>query len=251
MGDLKGIILAGGLGTRLAPLTKITNKHLLPVYDKPMIYYPVSYLVNAGIRDISIVTGGSHAGDFLRLLGNGHDFGLSHINYTYQEGEGGIAQALSLTQYFVQGERIVVILGDNILEHGIKPYVANYHKQKKGARVLLKEVKDPERFGVATLKGNKITGIEEKPKSPKSNLAVTGIYMYDESVFDIIKTLKPSGRGELEITDVNNAYIQRGELEYDILDGWWTDSGTFDSLLHANHLVAKKAFLEKKNAKKK
>ena len=250
MGDLKGIILAGGLGTRLAPLTRITNKHLLPVYDKPMIYYPISYLVEAGIRDISIVTGGNHAGDFLRLLGNGQAFGLSHINYTYQEGEGGIAQALSLTQYFSQGERMVVILGDNIIEKGIKPYVANYHKQKKGARVLLKEVSDPERFGVAELKGSKIVGIEEKPKSPKSSLAVTGIYMYDESIFEIIKTLKPSGRGELEITDVNNAYIQRGQLEYDILDGWWTDSGTFDSLLHANHLVAKKALLDKKNGKK-
>ena len=250
MGDLKGIILAGGLGTRLAPLTKITNKHLLPIYDKPMVYYPISYLVDAGIHDISIVTGGNHAGDFLRLLGNGQQFGLSHINYTYQEGEGGIAAALSLTQYFSQGSRMVVILGDNILENGIKPYVAYFQKQKKGARVLLKEVHDPGRFGVATLKGNKISGIEEKPKDPKSNLAVAGIYMYDESVFDIIKTLKPSGRGELEITDVNNAYIRRGELEYDILDGWWTDSGTFDSLLQANHLVAKKAFLERKKEKK-
>ncbi len=250
MKDLKGIILAGGLGTRLAPLTKITNKHLLPIYDKPMIYYPISYLVDAGIHDISIVTGGNHAGDFLRLLGNGQAFGLSHINYTYQEGEGGIAQALSLTQYFSQGSRMIVILGDNILEKGIAPYVANFHRQEKGARVLLKEVSDPGRFGVATLEGNKITEIEEKPKNPKSNLAVTGIYMYDESVFEIIKTLKPSGRGELEITDVNNAYIRRGELEYDVLDGWWTDSGTFDSLLQANHLVAKKALLEKKKERK-
>ena len=249
-GDLKGIILAGGLGTRLHPLTKITNKHLLPVYNKPMIYYPISYLVDAGVTDISIVTGGNHAGDFLRLLGNGQEFGLSHINYTHQEGEGGIAQALSITQYFCKGERVVVILGDNILEKGIQPYVANFHKQKRGARVLLKEVSDPERFGVASLQGDKITEIEEKPKNPKSNFAVTGIYMYDETVFDIIKTLKPSKRGELEITDVNNAYIRRGELEYDILDGWWTDSGTFDSLLHANHLVAKKAFLDKKNEKK-
>ena len=250
MSDLKGVILAGGLGTRLYPLTKITNKHLLPVYDKPMIHYPISYLTGAGIRDISIVTGGQHAGDFLRLLGNGQDFGLSHINYTYQEGEGGIAQALSMTRYFSEGERMVVILGDNILENGIAPYVANFHRQKKGARLLLKEVHDPGRFGVATLKGDKITGIEEKPKNPKSNLAVTGIYMYDESVFDIIKTLKPSKRGELEITDVNNAYLRRGELEYDVLEGWWTDSGTFDSLLHANHLVAKKALLDKKKGKK-
>ncbi len=248
--ELKGIILAGGLGTRLHPLTKITNKHLLPVYDKPMIYYPISSLVDAGITDISLVTGGNHAGDFLRLLGNGQEFGLSHINYTYQEGEGGIAQALSITEYFSKGARVVVILGDNIIEKSIKPYVDNFKKQKKGARVLLKEVKDPQRFGVATLKGDKILEIQEKPKEPKSSLAVTGIYMYDESVFDIIKTLKPSKRGELEITDVNNAYIRRGELEYDILDGWWTDSGTFDSLLHANHLVAKKSLLEKKNGKK-
>ena len=247
---MKGIILAGGLGTRLFPLTKITNKHLLPVYNKPMIYYPISSLVDAGVRDISIVTGGNHAGDFLRLLGNGQDFGLTHINYTYQEGEGGIAQALSLTEYFSSGSRIVVVLGDNILEKSIKPYVSNFSKQKKGARVLLKRVSDPERFGVAELDGDKITGIEEKPKNPKSDFAVSGIYMYDESVYDIIKTLKPSKRGELEITDVNNAYIRRGELEYDILDGWWTDSGTFDSLLHANHLVAKQALLAKKNGKK-
>ena len=247
--DLKGIILAGGLGTRLFPLTKITNKHLLPVYDKPMIYYPILSLTGAGITDISLVTGGNHAGEFLRLLGNGHEFGLSHINYTYQEVEGGIAQALSITEYFSKGARVVVVLGDNILEKSIKPYVDNFLKQKSGARVLLKEVPDPQRFGVAVLQGSKIVQIEEKPKTPKSSLVVTGIYMYDEKVFDIIKTLKPSKRGELEITDVNNAYIRRGELEYDVLDGWWTDSGTFDSLLHANHLVAKKAFQEKKSGK--
>ena len=250
MSELKGIILAGGLGTRLSPLTKITNKHLLPVYDRPMIYYPISYLAEAGIKDISLVTGGNHAGDFLRLLGNGQVFGLTHINYTYQEGEGGIAQALSLTQHYAQDNRIVVVLGDNILENGVRPYVANYRKQKKGARVLLKEVNDPERFGVAELKGDRIVGIEEKPKKPKSGYAVTGVYMYDESVYDILRDLKPSKRGELEITDVNNAYIERGELEYDILDGWWTDAGTFDSLLRANHLTAKKQIIDRKNAKK-
>ncbi len=240
MNELKGVILAGGLGKRLGPLTKITNKHLLPVYDRPMIYYPISLLVHAGIKDILIVTGGNHAGEFLRLLGDGQDFGLTHINYTYQEGEGGIAQALGLARHFAQGKKIAVVLGDNILEEDIRPYVDHFKKQKRGARVLLKEVPDPERFGVATLKGNKIISIEEKPKKAKSDFAVTGIYMYDENVFDIIKTLKPSKRGELEITDVNNAYIHRGELEFDVLKGWWTDSGTFDSLLRANNLVAQK-----------
>lgn len=245
MPDPKGIILAGGLGTRLNPLTKITNKHLLPIYNKPMIYYPITCLVEAGIKDISIVTGGNHAGEFLRLLGNGQAFGLTHINYTYQEGEGGIAQALSLTRHFAQGEKIVVVLGDNILEQSIKPYVDHFRQQKKGARVLLKKVEDPERFGVATVKDGRITSIEEKPKKPKTDLAVTGVYMYDESVFDIIRTLKPSKRGELEITDVNNAYLRRGELEFDVLKGWWTDSGTFDSLLRANQLVARKHFSKK------
>jgi glucose-1-phosphate thymidylyltransferase len=240
MGELKGVILAGGLGKRLGPLTKITNKHLLPVYDRPMIYYPLQLLVDAGIRDILIVTGGNHAGEFLRLLGNGQAFGLKHINYTYQEGEGGIAQALGLAKHFAEGSRIVVVLGDNILQHGIRPYVDRFRKQTAGARVLLKRVNDPGRFGVAALKGKRIVSIEEKPKKPKTDLAVTGVYMYDENVFDIIKTLKPSRRGELEITDVNNAYIRGGRLEYDILKGWWTDSGTFDSLLRANMLVAKK-----------
>ncbi len=241
MSELKGIILAGGLGTRLSPLTKITNKHLLPIYDKPMIYYPINLLVDAGIKDILIVTGGNHAGEFLRLLGDGQAFGLTHINYTYQEGEGGIAQALSLAKHFAYQHKIVVVLGDNILENGIRDSVKNFAKQRRGARVLLKQVQDPERFGVATIKDQTIISIEEKPKNPKSDLAVTGVYMYDENVFDIIKTLKPSRRGELEITDVNNAYIARGELQFDILDGWWTDSGTFDSLLRANQLVAKKA----------
>ncbi len=239
MSDLKGIILAGGLGKRLVPLTKITNKHLLPVYDRPMIYYPIRLLVDAGVRDILIVTGGNHAGEFLRLLGDGQMFGLTHINYTYQEGEGGIAQALGLAKHFALGSRIVVVLGDNIFENSIKDYVLRFKKQKAGARVLLKKVEDPERFGVASFEGNKIAAIEEKPRRPKSDLAVTGVYMYDEHVFDIIKTLKPSRRGELEITDVNNAYLRKGQLEFDILKGWWTDSGTFDSLLRANNLVAK------------
>lgn len=237
---LKGVILAGGLGTRLYPLTKITNKHLLPVYGKPMIYYPIQTLVDAGITDILIVTGGMHAGEFLRLLGNGAEFGLKHINYTYQEGEGGIAEALRLARYFAGDDRIVVILGDNIIQKGIKDAVEEFKKQPKGARILLKKVDDPERFGVANFKGKKIVSIEEKPEKPKSDYAVTGIYMYDEQVFNIIKTLKPSKRGELEITDVNNAYIRKGELEYSLLDGWWTDSGTFDSLLRANNLVAKR-----------
>lgn len=239
--SLKGVILAGGLGKRLYPLTKITNKHLLPVYDKPMIYYPIQTLVDAGINDILIVTGGNNAGDFLRLLGNGKDFGLKHINYTYQEGEGGIADALKLAQHFADNDRVVVILGDNIIEKGIKEPVQDFLKQPKGARILLKKVEDPERFGVVEFKDKKIISIEEKPKKPKSEYAVTGIYMYDSQVFEIIKTLKPSGRGELEITDVNNSYLKRGELEYSMLDGWWTDSGTFESLLNANMLVAKKA----------
>jgi glucose-1-phosphate thymidylyltransferase len=236
---LKGVILAGGLGSRLSPLTKITNKHLLPIYDKPMIYYPLETLVNAGIEDIMIVTGGRNAGDFLRLLGNGSQFGLKHINYTYQEGEGGIAQALGLARHFVGNDKLVVILGDNIIQKSIKKYVDDFREQPKGAKILLKKVSDPERFGVAAMKGDKILSIEEKPKKPKSDFAVTGIYMYDNQVFEIIKHLRPSHRGELEITDVNNAYIKRGELTYGILDGWWTDSGTFDSLWRANNLVAK------------
>ena len=235
---MKGIILAGGLGMRLSPLTKITNKHLLPVYDKPMIYYPLRTLINAGIDDILIVTGGNNAGDFLRLLGNGKEFGLKHINYTYQEGEGGIAEALSLAEFFADEERVCVILGDNIIEKNIAGAVEAFKKQKKGAKILLKEVPDPQRFGVPELRGDQIVRIEEKPANPKSKYAVTGIYMYDHSVFDIIKPLKPSQRGELEITDVNNAYIEQGTMTYDILDGWWSDAGTFDSLLHSSKLVA-------------
>jgi glucose-1-phosphate thymidylyltransferase len=235
---MKGIILAGGLGTRLYPLTKITNKHLLPIHDKPMIYYPLQTLVNAGIRDILIVTGGNNAGDFLRLLGNGKEFGLQHINYTYQEGEGGIAAALFLAEYFSDQEKICVVLGDNIIETNILKAVKDFEKQENGAKILLKEVPDPQRFGVPEIKGDKIIRIEEKPAAPRSKLAVIGIYMYDAAVFDIIRTLKPSGRGELEITDVNNEYIRRGNLTYEILEGWWTDAGTFESLLRASNLVA-------------
>ena len=237
---MKGVILAGGLGTRMSPLTKITNKHLLPVYDKPMIYYPLQSLVQAGITDILIVTGGPHAGDFLRLLGNGSEFGLKHLNYTYQEGEGGIAAALKLAEYFCGGEPLCVFLGDNIIEGSIKPAVQEYKRQKKGAKILLKEVPDPERFGVAEVVKGKVKRILEKPKRPLSNLAVIGIYFYDCRVFDIIKTLRPSGRGELEITDVNNRYLEWGELSYSILEGWWTDAGTFDSLRRATNLVAEK-----------
>jgi glucose-1-phosphate thymidylyltransferase len=235
---MKGIILAGGLGTRIYPLTKITNKHLLPIHDKPMIYYPLQTLVNAGIRDILIVTGGNNAGDFLRLLGNGKEFGLQHINYTYQEGEGGIAAALFLAEYFSDQEKICVVLGDNIIETNILKAVKDFEKQENGAKILLKEVPDPQRFGVPEIKGDKIIRIEEKPAAPRSKLAVIGIYMYDAAVFDIIRTLKPSGRGELEITDVNNEYIRRGNLTYEILEGWWTDAGTFESLLRASNLVA-------------
>jgi len=236
---MKGVILAGGLGTRLYPLTKITNKHLLPVHDKPMIYYPLCTLINAGIRDILIVTGGSDAGDFLRLLGNGNEFGLQHINYTYQEGEGGIAAALSLAEFFANKEKICVILGDNIIETNILTAVKAFEKQERGAKILLKEVPDPHRFGVAEIDGGKIIRIEEKPKAPRSKFAVIGIYMYDSAVFDIIKTLKPSARGELEITDVNNEYIRQSNLTFEILQGWWTDAGTFESLLRASNLVAK------------
>ena len=236
---LKGVILAGGLGKRLFPLTKITNKHLLPIYCKPMIYYPIQTLVDAGIKDILIVTGGMHAGEFLRLLGNGAQFGLKQISYAYQEGEGGIAEALKLAEYFADNDKIVVILGDNIIEKSIKKAVDEFRTQPSGAKILLKKVEDPHRFGVAEFKGDKLISIVEKPKNPKSDYAVTGIYMYDNQVFDMARKLKPSKRGELEITDVNNAYLKRGELTYSILDGWWTDSGTFDSLLRATNLVAK------------
>jgi glucose-1-phosphate thymidylyltransferase len=238
---MKGIVLAGGLGTRLYPLTKVTNKHLLPVYNKPMVYYPIQTLVDAGIKDILLVTGGNSAGDFLRLIGNGKEFDLSHINYTYQEGEGGIAAALSLAEHFAENDPIAVILGDNILEKSIANAVKEFEKQKKGAKILLKEVPDPQRFGVPLIKDGKVIRIDEKPEKPASSYAVIGVYMYDNQVFDIVRTLKPSGRGELEITDVNNAYIKQGTMTYAIIDGWWADAGTsFDALLRANKLVAEK-----------
>jgi glucose-1-phosphate thymidylyltransferase len=235
---MKGVVLAGGTGSRLFPLTKITNKHLLPVYDKPMIYYPIKTLVDAGIKDILVVTGGRNAGDFLRLLANGKEFGLKHLDFTYQEGEGGIAEALDLAEHFADGQKICVILGDNIIEGTIAEAVQSFRDQTAGARILLKEVPDAERFGVAELACERITGIEEKPKQPKSSYAVTGIYMYDASVFDKIHTLVPSGRGELEITDVNNAYIREGTMTFSFLEGWWTDAGTFESLLRASNLVS-------------
>jgi len=235
---MKGIILAGGIGSRLFPLTRVTNKHLLPVYDRPMIFYPIQTLVNAGITDILLVTGGQNAGDFLRLLGNGKDFGLQHINYTYQQGEGGIADALRLAEYFAAGEKICVVLGDNIIETNIIAAGAQFRKQARGAHILLKEVADPQRFGVPVFEGERIVRIEEKPKEPKSPYAVIGIYMYDATVFDRIRKLKPSTRGEFEITDVNNQFLADGALTYSLLDGWWTDAGTFDSLLRATDLVA-------------
>jgi glucose-1-phosphate thymidylyltransferase len=235
---MKGVVLAGGTGSRLFPLTKITNKHLLPIYDKPMIFYPIQTLVDAGIREILLVTGGRNSGDFLRLLANGREFGLKHIDYTYQEGEGGIADALGLAEHFADGDKICVILGDNIIEGNIREAADDFKKQKNGAKILLKEVTDAERFGVAELRDGQIVGIEEKPKKPKSNLAVTGIYMYDGTVFEKVRELVPSGRGELEITDVNNAYIREGSMTYANLNGWWTDAGTFDSLLRAANLVA-------------
>lgn len=235
---MKGVVLAGGLGTRLLPLTKVTNKHLLPVYDRPMIYYPIQTLVNAGINEIMLVTGGNSAGDFLRLLGNGKQFGLRHLNYTYQEGEGGIADALRLAEHFADRNPICVVLGDNIIERNILKAAEAFRAQRTGAKILLKEVKDPQRFGVPALDGDKVIRIDEKPKQPASPYAVTGIYFYDAQVFDIIRTLKPSGRGELEITDVNNAYIRQNELTWDKLEGWWTDAGTIESLFLANQFVA-------------
>jgi glucose-1-phosphate thymidylyltransferase len=236
---MKGVVLAGGLGSRLRPLTSVTNKHLLPVYDQPMIYYPIQTLVNAGIIDIMIVTGGNSAGDFLKLLGNGKAFGLKHLNYTYQEGEGGIAAALSLVEHFAGQDPICVVLGDNIIQGNIRAAADSYRQQDSGAKILLKKVPDPQRFGVPRLDGKRVVQIEEKPAAPQSEYAVIGIYMYDARVFEIIRTLKPSGRGELEITDVNNAYIERGEMTWDELEGWWSDAGTFESLLHASKLVAR------------
>ena len=235
---MKGVILAGGTGSRLMPLTKVTNKHLLPVFDRPMIYYPLQTLVDAGLSQILIVTGGNNAGDFLKLLGNGAEFGLKHLNYTYQQGEGGIADALSLAEHFADGEPICVILGDNILQQSIRPAVEAYQARGKGGQILIKEVPDPERFGVPVFEGDRIVAIEEKPQQPKSRYAVIGVYMYDARVFEIIKGLSPSGRGELEITDVNNRYIGWGELAHTVIDGWWTDAGTIPSLYRASTLVA-------------
>jgi len=236
--QVKGVVLAGGLGTRLYPLTKVTNKHLLPVYNRPMITYPIECLVKAGIKDILVVTGGANPGDFLKLLGNGKEFGVDHISYAYQEGEGGIADALALAAAHAGAGRVCVVLGDNIIEKNIRTAVDEYKSQERGARILLKQVDDPQRFGVPVLEGDSVVRIEEKPKHPASNYAVTGIYLYDSQVFDFISTLSPSERGELEITDVNNLYIEQGAMTWSVLDGWWSDAGTFESLLRASNLVA-------------
>ena len=236
--NLKGVILAGGTGSRLHPLTKVTNKHLLAVGRKPMIYYPIEKLVNAGIDEILVVTGVEHMGDVVNLLGSGKDFGC-RFTYKVQDEAGGIAEALGLAEDFSHGRPLLVILGDNIFQAQLNKYTDKFTAQKTGARILLKQVQQPQRFGVAQIHNNKVINIEEKPSKPKSNYIITGIYFYDAGVFDIIKTLKPSGRGELEITDVNNAYIAKGQLEYDILDGWWTDAGTFESLERANEFIIK------------
>lgn len=233
---MKGVVLAGGTGSRLMPLTKVTNKHLLPVGNYPMIYHPISKLRAAGIEEILIVTGREHMGDVVGLLGSGNEFKV-RFTYKVQDQAGGIAQALGLAEQFAAGSPIVVILGDNVFDDDINPYVRNWERQASGARILLKEVEDPERYGVAEIQNGRVVGIEEKPANPKSRYAVTGIYLYDSNVFDIVKGLRPSRRGELEITDVNNAYLRRGELEYDILRGWWTDAGTFPSLARANTLA--------------
>jgi glucose-1-phosphate thymidylyltransferase len=235
---MKGVITAGGTGSRLQPITKITNKHLLPLYDKPMIYYPLRTLVQAGVEDIMVVTGGEFAGDFLRLLGNGAAFGLKRLHYAYQEGSGGIAAALALAEDFADGEPVAVILGDTIIEGNVNRSIGEFAETGRGAKVFLKEVDDPGRFGVAAVKGDRVTGIVEKPENPPSRLAVIGIYLYDGRVFDVIRGLEPSARGELEITDVNNKYIEWGEMAYAVLDGWWTDAGTFPSLLRASNLIA-------------
>jgi len=239
---MKGVVLAGGLGTRLAPLTRVTNKHLLPVYDRPMIYFPIQTLLNAGIREILIVTGGEHAGDFLKLLKNGKDLGIGHLAYAYQEGEGGIADALKLARDFADGDKICVVLGDNIFEHDIRKPAGEFFTQPSGGKILLSRVDDPERFGVVRFEGGEpgtpIAEIVEKPTDPPSEYAVTGVYFYDNDVFEICETLQPSDRGELEITDVNNAYLARGDLTYDVLEGWWTDAGTFESLYRASRLIA-------------
>jgi glucose-1-phosphate thymidylyltransferase len=237
---MKGVVLAGGLGTRLRPLTSITNKHLLPVYDQPMIFYPLQKLAEAGIRDVMLVTGGNSAGDFLRLLGNGSEFGLNTLSYAYQVNEGGIAEAIGLTKTFVGGEKFVVILGDNILEDSIAQKVAAFSDQEDGARILLKKVDNPSDYGVAELEGTRVVSIVEKPEKPRSSFAVIGVYMYDKFAFEVIDNLEPSARGELEVTDINNAYLSRGKLHADILEGWWADSGSsIDGLLQAGIMARK------------
>lgn len=238
---MKGVILAGGSGQRLAPLTRVTNKHLLPVFDRPMIYYPVGQLVSAGVDQIMIIAGGNHAGEFLRLLGSGAAFGLRHLDYAYQERAGGIAEALGLAEHWASGEPIAVLLGDNIYEYTLRPYVDRFRNGPEGARIILAPVSDPSEYGVAEMKGDRIMRIVEKPKVPSSRLAVTGFYMYDQHVFDFIRELRPSGRGELEITDVNNRYLEAGRLSYDIADGYWADCGeSIQALLRAANLVAER-----------
>ncbi len=233
---MKGVVLAGGTGSRLMPLTKVTNKHLLPVGRKPMIYYPIEKLAGAGIEEILVVTGVEHMGDVVGLLGSGREYGV-RFTYKVQDTAGGIAQALGLAENFAAGDRLVVILGDNMFEESLTEHASAYAEQAEGARILLKEVEDPQRFGVAEIRDGKVLGIEEKPKKPKSNYAVTGVYFFDETVFDIIRIQKPSGRGEMEITDVNNTYLERGRLEYGFMTGWWSDAGTFESLSRVQSLM--------------
>ncbi len=238
---MKGVVLAGGTGSRLFPLTRVTNKHLLPVYDKPMIYYPLQTLVDAGIRDIMIVTGGNNAGDFLRLLHNGRDFGLQQLSFAYQEGEGGIADALRLAEPYARGEKICVILGDNVIDGSIRAAKERFEAQERGAMIMLKEVPDPERFGVPVFAEDRIVRIEEKPTNPATPFAVIGVYFFDWTIFNRIRTLKPSGRGEYEITDINNSYLAEGQLSYEMLEGNWTDAGTFESLWRAGNVAREKA----------
>jgi glucose-1-phosphate thymidylyltransferase len=238
---MKGVILAGGTGSRLFPITKVTNKHLLPVYDKPMIYYPIECMAKSGVEEVLLVTGGNNAGDFIRLLGNGRDFGLKELNYTYQDGAGGIAQALGLAEHFARGESILLILGDNILEFTIAEAVKRFRHQGQGAKILLSQVENPKAYGVAEMDGDRVVKIVEKPKEPKSNWAVIGVYFFDGKVFDIVRTLKPSARNELEITDVNNAYIERGEMTADKVNGFWADAGeNIDFYLKACNTVAQR-----------
>lgn len=239
---MKGIILAGGTGSRLFPLTKVTNKHLLPVGRKPMIYHPIEKLIQIGIEEILIVTGVEHMGDIVNLLGSGKDF-KCRFTYKVQDEAGGIAQALSLAENFSGNDLLTVILGDNVFEDNLKPFVQAFNKQKKGAKILIKEVEDPQRFGVVEIRGKKVISIEEKPKKPKSNFVVTGIYFYDPAVFELIRNLKPSRRGELEISDVNNAYLKKGLLSYEVISGWWTDAGTFESLERATLMIEKRISL--------